>query len=63
MGIVRRVIPKGTKLTAEQEKRLAALEHLRDEDIVFDEDCPKQTAEELAQFHRVDQCSDYRIAK
>ena len=62
MGIVRKVIPKGTKLTAEQEKRLAALENLRDEDIVFDEDCPKQTVEELAQFRRVDQSSDYRVA-
>lgn len=63
MGMVRKIIPKGTKLTPEQEVRLKALENLRDEDIVFDEDCPRQTAEELAQFRRVDQYSDYRVAK
>ena len=63
MGMVRKVIPKGTRLTAEQEARLSALENLHDEDITFDEDCPRQTAEELAQFRRVDQHSEYRIAR
>ncbi len=63
MGLVRKMLPKGTPLTAEQEARLAALEKLRDEDIIFDEDCPKQTAEELSQFRRVDQYAEYRVAR
>ena len=63
MSLIRKMIPKGTTLTAEQEARLSALEKLSDEDIIFDEDCPRQTREELSQFRRVDQYVDYRVAK
>lgn len=40
----------GTPLTAEQIKRLDAL---KDRPIVFDEDCPEMTEEQLRQFKRV----------
>ncbi len=40
----------GTQLTPEQIKRLDAL---KDRPIVFDEDCPEMTEEQLRQFRRV----------
>ena len=40
----------GTPLTPEQIKRLDAL---KDRPIVFDEDCPEMTDEQLRQFKRV----------
>ena len=40
----------GTPLTPEQIKRLDAL---KDRPIVFDEDCPEMTDEQLKQFKRV----------
>lgn len=40
----------GTPLTPEQIKRLDALKH---RPIVFDEDCPEMTDEQLKQFKRV----------
>lgn len=43
-------ITPGTPLTPEQIKRLDAL---KDRPIVFDEDCPEMTEEQLRQFKRV----------
>ena len=40
----------GTPLTPEQIKRL---DELKDRPIVFDEDCPEMTEEQLRQFHWV----------
>ncbi len=40
-------------LTAEQIAEIEARAP-RDEDIVYDEDCPKMTEEQLRQFRRVD---------
>ena len=40
----------GTPLTDEQIRRLDAL---KDRPIVFDEDCPEMTDEQLSQFKRV----------
>ena len=40
----------GTPLTPEQIKRL---DELKDRPIVFDEDCPEMTEEQLRQFRRV----------
>ena len=48
--IVTYSIEPGTPLTAEQIKRLDAL---KDRPIVFDEDCPEMTEEQLRQFRRV----------
>lgn len=46
----RRIIYKGQKPTPEQIERLRAL---KDRPIVFDEDCPELTDEQLKQFRRV----------
>ena len=44
-------------LTEEQETRLSALAALPDDEIVFDEDCPELTEEQLSQMKRVNQQS------
>ncbi|MBR4642701.1 MAG: hypothetical protein IKO74_08305 [Selenomonadaceae bacterium] len=46
-------IDVGAPLTPEQIERLKLLENMTDDDIVFDEDCPPQTEEQLKQFKRV----------
>ena len=46
-------IDVGAPLTPEQETELDALSKMSDDDIVFDEDCPPQTEEQLKQFKRV----------
>ena len=51
--LVRRVIDVNAPLTEEQKKRLAILKTMSDDDIVYDEDCPKLTEEQLAQFKPV----------
>ena len=48
--IVRRVIYPGQKPTPEQIEEIRAL---KNRPIVFDEDCPELTDEELKQFKRV----------
>ena len=48
--IVRRIIYKGQKPTPDQIEEIKAL---KDRPIVFDEDCPELTDEELKQFRRV----------
>ena len=44
-----RIVYKGQKPTAEQIERLRAL---KDRPIVFDEDCPELTDEQLKKFKR-----------
>lgn len=51
--LIQKVIDLNAPLTPEQEAELDALSKMRDEDIVFDEDCPPQTPEQLAKFKRV----------
>ena len=46
-------IDVGAPLTPEQLERLKLLENMTDDDIVYDEDCPPQTEEQLKQFRRV----------
>ena len=53
MAMVTYVLRRGQPLTPEQEAELEALSKMSDEDIVFDEDCPPQTPEQLAKFKRV----------
>lgn len=53
MAIVTYILRKGQPLTEEQKAEIEALKNMRDEDIVFDEDCPKLTEEQLRQFKRV----------
>ncbi|MBD5129169.1 MAG: hypothetical protein HDT43_04520 [Ruminococcaceae bacterium] len=48
--IVKKSIDVSQPLTEEQIKMLEAL---KDRSIVFDEDCPELTEEELSQFERV----------
>ena len=48
--LVQRFIRKGQKPTPEQIERLRAL---KNRPIVFDEDCPELTDEQLKQFKRV----------
>lgn len=51
--LVTKIIDLNAPLTPEQIERLKLLENMTDDDIVFDEDCPPQTEEELKQFRRV----------
>ena len=51
--LVTKVINLNAPLTPEQEAELEALSKMSDEDIIFDEDCPPQTEEQLKQFKRV----------
>lgn len=51
--LVTKVIDLNAPLTPEQIERLKLLENMSDDDIVFDEDCPPQTEEQLKQFRRV----------
>ena len=51
--IVRRVIDVNAPLTEEQKAELEYLRNMSDDDIVYDEDCPRLTEEQLAQFKRV----------
>ena len=44
--LVRKVINIAAPLTEEQKAELAVLREMKDEDIVFDEDCPPTTEEE-----------------
>ncbi len=53
MATVTYVLHKGQPLTEEQKAELEYLRNMRDDDIVYDEDCPKQTEEELRQFKRM----------
>ena len=47
---VRYTLTRGQPLTPEQ---IAELDALQDRPIVFDEDCPEMTDEQLRQFKRV----------
>jgi len=51
--LVTKVIDLNAPLTPEQLERLKLLENMTDDDIVFDEDCPPQTDEQLKKFRRV----------
>ena len=51
--LVTKVIDLNAPLRPEQIERLKLLEKMSDDDIVFDEDCPPQTEEQLKQFKRV----------
>ena len=51
--LVTKVIDLNAPLRPEQIERLKLLENMTDDDIVFDEECPPQTEEQLKQFRRV----------
>ncbi|MBQ4404972.1 MAG: hypothetical protein II857_11285 [Selenomonadaceae bacterium] len=51
--LVTKVIDLNAPLTPEQIAELDALSKMSDDDIVFDEDCPPQTEEQLKLFRRV----------
>ena len=53
MATVTYILRRGEPLTEEQKARLEALKQMSDDDIVYDEDCPKLTEEQLSQFRRV----------
>ena len=50
--LVRKVIDISAPLRPEQLERLKLLDNIKDEDIVYDEDCPKLTDEQLKKFKR-----------
>ena len=60
--LVRKVIDVNAPLTEEQKVRLEVLKHMTDDDIVYDEDCPKLTEEQLNQFKRVHPRRDKKVA-
>ena len=51
--LVTRIIDVNAPLTPEQKAEIEALKQMSDDDIVYDEDCPKLTEEQLKQFRRV----------
>ena len=51
--LVTKVIDLNAPLRPEQIERLKILENMTDDDIVYDEDCPPQTDEQLKKFKRV----------
>lgn len=53
MAMVTYVLHKGEPLRPEQIERLKILENMTDDDIIYDEDCPKLTDEQLKKFKRV----------
>ena len=53
MAIVTYVLRRGQPLTEEQKAELEYLRNMSDDDIVYDEDCPELTAEELKEFKPV----------
>ena len=53
MAIVTYVLRRGQPLTEEQKAELEYLRNMSDDDIVYDEDCPELTDEELKEFKRV----------
>lgn len=53
MATVTYILRKGQPLTKEQKAELKALKQMSDDDIVYDEDCPKLTDEQLKKFKRV----------
>ena len=53
MATVTYILRRGQPLTEEQKAELEALKKMSDDEIVYDEDCPKLTDEELKQFRRV----------
>ena len=59
MTTIRFFLPKGTKPTADQ---IARISEAAKRPIVYDEDCPKQTPEELKQFRRVNPLPSQKIA-
>ncbi len=60
--LVTRIIDVNAPLTEEQKARLAILKTMTDDDIVYDEDCPKLTDEELKQFKRVNPRRKKKVA-
>lgn len=60
--LVTKVIDINAPLTPEQEAELDALSKMSDDDIVFDEDCPPQTEEQLKKFKRVNPRHKEKVA-
>ncbi|MBR3570793.1 MAG: hypothetical protein IKN96_08395 [Oscillibacter sp.] len=54
---VRYTLKRGQPLTPEQ---IAELDALKDRPIVYDEDCPEMTEEQLKQFRRVNPAEPMR---
>ncbi|MBE8951084.1 MAG: hypothetical protein SR3Q1_10915 [Quinella sp. 3Q1] len=59
--IIRRVIYEGQKPTPEQVERIRALK-AQNRPIVFDEDCPELTDEELKEFRPVNPRRKKKVA-
>ena len=53
MAMVTYILRKGQPLSEEEKAELEALKQGSDDDIVYDEDCPKLTVEQLKQFKRI----------
>ena len=60
--LVTRIIDVNAPLTPEQKAELAVLKTMTDDDIVYDEDCPELTNEELSQFKRVNPRRKEKVA-
>lgn len=51
--LVTYILHRGQQLTPEQKERLDALSKMPDDEIVFDEDCPELTDEQLIRATRL----------
>ena len=51
--LVEKIIDLNAPLTPEQEARLDALEKMSDDDIVYDEDCPPLTDEQIKKIQQM----------
>ena len=56
--IIQKYIRFDEPLTEEQKARLAKVAAMPDEEIVFDEDCPELTDEQLSRMRRVNPVVD-----
>lgn len=53
MAMVTYILRRGQPLDEEEKADLETLKQMSDDDIVYDEDCPKLTDEQLKKFKRV----------
>ncbi len=61
--IVRYTLHKGQKLTEEQIERLEKLKNMPDSEIVYDEDCPMLTEEQIEAFRKAAKERNRRVGR
>ena len=62
MAMVTYTLHRGQPLTPEQKAEIEVLRNMSDDDIVYDEDSPKLTDEQLKRFKRVNPRRKEKVA-